>query len=155
MQEGNATTSVVTPRAASLLDLQSAVPAVTPQVAFKNSIRPPHKAKAQSSHKNKSKLPPSFPEIVFTMVTATAESKPDVIDWVENGSAFRIKENHRHTPNVIRTYFNRKCKTCVDESDGRASIAFLTKAIIILDDNYRSLQRQLNIYGWKKHVSGM
>jgi hypothetical protein len=44
-------------------------------------------------------LQPTFPELVHAMVTETAATQPDLIEWVQDGQAFAV-----HNP--VREYFD-------------------------------------------------
>jgi len=70
----------------------------------------------------------SFPVIIHKVVTETTESDPAIIQWVASGKAFKINEKHKKLGPILKEYFNH--------------------------GKYSSVQRQLNMYGWSKHLTG-
>jgi len=69
-----------------------------------------------------------FPQTIYKMVTATVKSDPDVIEWVCDGEAFKIHQRHKNIGTILKKYFRH--------------------------GKYSSVQRQLNMYGWSKHLTG-
>jgi len=69
-----------------------------------------------------------FPEKLFNMITERSKTDPTVINWVLDGDAFTISEKSPRLSSILREYFYH----------GR----------------YTSLQRQLNMYGFKKATNG-
>lgn len=69
-----------------------------------------------------------FPKILHEMVSQTAENFPSVIKWIQNGEAFVVSDKNPNLEGILKIFF----------SHGK----------------YSSLQRQLNMYGFKKHTSG-
>lgn len=70
----------------------------------------------------------TFPKILHEMVSQTAENFPSVIKWIQNGEAFAVSDKNPNLEGILKIFF----------SHGK----------------YSSLQRQLNMYGFKKHTSG-
>lgn len=69
-----------------------------------------------------------FPEKLFNMITDRSKTDPTVINWVLDGDAFIISDKSPRLKPILREYFYH--------------------------DNYSSLQRQLNMYGFKKATNG-
>lgn len=69
-----------------------------------------------------------FPEKLFSMITETSKSDPDVMRWVFDGEAFIISEKSPRLSLILREYFYH--------------------------GKYSSLQRQLNMYGFNKSTYG-
>eukprot|EP00978_Attheya_sp_CCMP212_P031165 scaffold116874_cov49-Attheya_sp.AAC.1 len=70
----------------------------------------------------------SFAENVHAMITEGASTEPDIVQWIANGEAFTIHETGSKLGELLMKYFDHK--------------------------KYSSLQRQLNMYGFKKCVIG-
>ena len=101
--------------------------------------------------------PMKFPEILDAMLAEATSRESKALFWACDGQAFGIdKTNHEaELAELLQTYFNRTSKQyllcCL--------FCFLYHSRCYLrpfdaDSNYSSLQRQLNIYGWKKCISG-
>jgi len=69
-----------------------------------------------------------FPDKLFSMITDKSKSDPDVMRWVFDGEAFIISEKSTRLSPILREYFYH--------------------------GKYSSLQRQLNMYGFKKATNG-
>mmetsp|Transcript_57157 Transcript_57157/g.66817 ORF Transcript_57157/g.66817 Transcript_57157/m.66817 type:complete len:690 (-) Transcript_57157:463-2532(-) len=78
-------------------------------------------------HRQYQNLP--FPDIVHCMVTKTAQLEPCLINWIADGKAFKILNSKSKELSVVLQKYFRHGK-------------------------YTSLQRQLNMYGWRKCVKG-
>jgi len=69
-----------------------------------------------------------FPKIVLEMVENTHNRDPSILEWVEDGRAFVIKNKGLPLTAVLLEYFRH--------------------------GKYTSFQRQLNMYGWSKKTKG-
>lgn len=72
----------------------------------------------------------AFVSSLFSLISDIAEDNPDVINWICNGEAFIVydKENKELLGQYFEQYFKH--------------------------NKYSSFQRQLNLYGFKKHTTG-
>jgi len=72
---------------------------------------------------------PLFPQKVFEMITEKSKTHPDIINFSDDGKAFSIAEKSPQLGPILQEYFYH--------------------------GNYPSLQRQLNMYGFRKVTSGL
>lgn len=50
--------------------------------------------------------PQLFAQKLFTLVE---EEDPEIVEWLPDGLAFRVKDIHRFSCEVLEKYFNREC----------------------------------------------
>jgi hypothetical protein len=124
----------------------------------------------------------SFPEQIHKMVTETAATQPELINWVHDGEAFAIFEPVRKfvakckvvpqfdLTHLLRCLYRRipslpiswrnisivsKTTSCPYFFPSQSLFYFSRfSSFIFADRRYSSLQRQLNMYGWQKHLKG-
>lgn len=53
--------------------------------------------------------PQLFAQKLFTLVE---EEDPDIVEWLPDGLAFRVKDIQRFSCEVLEKYFNRECLGC-------------------------------------------
>lgn len=51
--------------------------------------------------------PQLFAQKLFTLVE---EEDPDIVEWLPDGLAFRVKDIQRFSREVLEKYFNRECR---------------------------------------------
>ncbi len=83
----------------------------------------------------------NFPAKVYQILE---NESCDIIRWHENGMAFRILDHGRFEREIIPKYFRRKIK--MPYNYFKSNMLYLHT---ILDNQISSVQRQLNLYGFK------
>lgn len=99
-----------------------------------------------------------FPVKVHAMVTEGAAQYSDAIHWVDDGAGFYVNRYSRNLMPLLLKYFKRtlmrKAHVNICCNVATLNVSQLAASLLVVDGNYASLQRQLNMYGWKKQSCG-
>jgi hypothetical protein len=102
-------------------------------------------ASGVSDHKGR------FVPILYDMVEETHEEQQDMISWSRDGKSFTIDPNHPGLETTIEGYFSRKKRiqnvTPSSKTNFQPHTLYFMHAYLT-DGRLRSLQRQLNTYGF-------